>query len=276
VNLLRKGSKATPAQREKYKAMWKDPSIREKRIAGITNAHKDLDVKKRHSDGIKRYYNKPGSREKRSEIMQEIGNRPEVREKRRNTMLEVWSDPENLEKQCILMKEIQNRPEVTVKRTGPNAWNWKGGPLSRHTPLEEAKDCGSYLGIIIAERVLSTFFEHMERMPRNNRGFDYICGKGYKIDVKSGCILQYGNGNPFWHFDIRKNKIADYFLLLGFDNRENLEPQHVWLIPGNIINDRVGFAITFTENGLKKWLQYEKPLDKVVECCAAMKGESIA
>jgi hypothetical protein len=57
-------------------------------------------------------------------------------------------------------------------------------------PLNENRDCSQYLGIHIAERVLSNIFENVKRLPLHNHGYDFICNKGYKIDVKSACNIR--------------------------------------------------------------------------------------
>lgn len=142
--------------------------------------------------------------------------------------------------------------------------------------MVEAKDCSSYLGIVVAEQALSKFFENITRMPNNNPGFDFLCGKGFKIDVKSSTLHNRKtskNSHPCWQFHIKENKIADYFLLLAFNDRKNLEPQHVWLIPGNTINKRYEVAIFNVEESLEKWSKYEKPLDKVIACCNKIREE---
>lgn len=141
-------------------------------------------------------------------------------------------------------------------------------------PMSESKRCSSYLGVYIAERVLSKFFDHIERMPYGNPGYDFICGRGFKIDVKSSCLRIFNTHKrtPAWHFGLDQNIVADYFLCLGFDNRENLEPCHVWLIPGPVINHLILLAISSNPNTLKKWVQYEKPLDKVIACCNVLRS----
>ena len=125
------------------------------------------------------------------------------------------------------------------------------------------KNCCTYFGIHIVERILSHIYSNVERMPYNNPGFDFICGKGYKVDIKSGCLRedQYNR----WLFHINKNTLADYFLCVAFDNRENLNPKHIWLIPGYILNNNI--AISMYESKLEKWEQYEQPLDKIISCC---------
>lgn len=137
-------------------------------------------------------------------------------------------------------------------------------------PMAQARDCALYLGVVVAERVLSTFFNNITRMRNGNPGYDFLCGRGFKIDAKSSC-LKASHGTPSWGFHIAKNKIADYFLCLAFDSRESLEPQHVWLIPGKVVNNLTGIYISRTNRSLSKWHAYEKPLDKVIECCSEMR-----
>ena len=62
---------------------------------------------------------------------------------------------------------------------------------------------------------------------------------------------------------IRYNNIADYFILVGFDNREDLDILYIWMFhKDQIIRDnkfwkRDGFAITNNDKGLKKFKNYE-------------------
>ena len=122
----------------------------------------------------------------------------------------------------------------------------------------------------IAEKALSKFFDHIERMPPGNHGFDFLCGRLFKIDAKCSCLHAQTNQNARWEFQIDKNQIADYFLCLAFDNRESLTPLHVWVIPGNKINAIRHFTIANSIQSLSKWSKYERPLDKVIACCNKM------
>lgn len=161
----------------------------------------------------------------------------------------------------------------TYRDKHPEYWRVSGG-YRRHPecrPMSDAPDCPSYLGIYVAEQVLSKFFDHMERTLPNTKGYDYICGKGYKIDVKSSCMLRPKNGNPLWGFHLYYNSIADWFLCLAFDNRESLNPMHVWLLPGKKFSNKSGISITNTTRGLAKWAKYERPIDNVIACCEQMR-----
>ncbi len=141
-------------------------------------------------------------------------------------------------------------------------------------PMEDNIDCSSYLGIHIAERVLSRYFDNIIVMPHNNPGYDFVCGKGFKIDAKSGCLRHGVRGNPRWAFTIRRNSKADYFICLGFKDRQSLEPLHVWLIPRKDIGNKYTFGVSNSPKMLAKWSKYEKPLDRAVSCCEAMRSKA--
>lgn len=137
--------------------------------------------------------------------------------------------------------------------------------------MSENRDCASFLGVHVAERVPSHVFKDVQRMAQGNHGFDFICRYGYKVDVKSSCRHCSEKFADNWVFCINRNYIADYFLLLAFDNREHLVPEHIWMIPGSDINDRTGVGIA--ESRLGKWAQYEQPLDRVLTCCDVLRGD---
>lgn len=193
-------------------------------------------------------------------------------------------------KRCSKCHEMQPIENFWVRKSGKRSgdvfsWcktcvmdfskEWKHR-TGRQQSMETNRDCSVFLGVNIAERALSRFFDHIERMVYGNRGFDFICGRGYKIDVKSGCVILERGKSPYWKFTTRKNEIADYFLLLAFDSRELLEPQHVWLVPSATVNDRSSIKISNIASSLSKWTQYERPLDKLIACCNIMKEEQEA
>lgn len=127
------------------------------------------------------------------------------------------------------------------------------------------KDCSSFLGVHIAERVLSRMYDNsVEVMPYGHRGYDFICDRSYKIDCKSSC-LRTDKNQEYWAFSIKRNDEADYFLCLAFDNRDDLNPIYCWLIPGHVINHLD--IITIRESTLDKWSTYEQPLNRILSCC---------
>jgi len=152
-----------------------------------------------------------------------------------------------------------------------NEWRHKVGI---YQSMSENVDCSNYLGIHISERLLSKIWNNVIRMSNGNRGYDFICGKRFKVDVKSSCLC-----NDKWNFKIKKNKITDYFLLLAFDNREDLNPLHIWLIKGEQqilcvkVNDRKCMVVS--DNNISLFKKYEQTdkLDKLVDCCNTLKEE---
>jgi len=138
-------------------------------------------------------------------------------------------------------------------------------------PLGENPNCPAYLGVHVAERVLSHVFEHVERMPFGNPGFDFICKRGYKIDVKSSTRLK--NQPNSWLFAIRHNTTADYFLCLAFDNRESLNPEHIWLLPSSLVSDKS--SIVISDSTVGRWDEYalHDKLEQVIACCDTIRAK---
>ena len=135
-------------------------------------------------------------------------------------------------------------------------------------PMNENKKCPAFLGVYVAEQVLSHVFKNVVRMPYGNHGYDFKCSNGFLIDVKGSCLHKNGS----WHFDIRHNLIADYFLCLAFDNREDLNPLHAWLLPGDKFNHYVCPSISLST--VHKWDVYMLDISKVTSCCNILKEAS--
>ena len=145
--------------------------------------------------------------------------------------------------------------------------------------MKSNKKCSIFLGCHVAERVLSHVFKDVQRMPIHNKGFDFICNKGFKIDVKSS----YLHKNNTYQFIMNRNKIADYFLCIGFDNREDLNPQHIWLIKADdicmsdkskrIFKEMSAISIKNNLEGLSKYSEYEltDKLQEMITCCNILK-----
>lgn len=196
-------------------------------------------------------------------------------------------------KACSRCKRIQKLQDFNIdrsKKSGLTSWcktchkeyeaehhdhykelrrNWSHR-TGRKMPMADNKKCSSFLGVHVAERALSRFFDHIKRMPYGNPGYDFLCGRGYKIDVKSSCLKRRVKKGDGWNYVLKCNDKADYFLLIAFDTRENLEPLHIWLIPGSVLSSKKTLCIV--PNRVSKWSEYEKPLDKVITCCNAMRG----
>ena len=137
----------------------------------------------------------------------------------------------------------------------PDGWR------SKLSDITTNKKSAVYLGII-AETILSNIYKDVQVMPIQNPGYDVICNRDFLIDIKSSATGDKGH----WMFNINKNQIADYFLCIAFNNRDDLHnPVHLWMIPGNIVNHLTGLGIN--KSRLDKWQQYELPLDKLISCC---------
>ncbi len=68
--------------------------------------------------------------------------------------------------------------------------------------MSDNRECSSFLGCHIAEQVLSKTFKDVEIMPPSNPGYDFICNKGKKIDVKSSCLRYKNPKHKSWMFVI--------------------------------------------------------------------------
>jgi hypothetical protein len=128
-------------------------------------------------------------------------------------------------------------------------------------PYKENRTDNRFLGVYIGENAIHKIYEGSERKKLNNKGYDIICQKGYKIDVKTTILSQYNT----YVFDISKNKTADYFVMIGFNNIIDLKPLHIWIIRGNekldtgrIVNDLNKFIIVNEPFYISKYEKYEK------------------
>lgn len=208
---------------------------------------------------------------------------------RHRIKLQEWrkNNPEKYKAQCTSEKakeraknwrennpekyKAQNRSERYKQKHREYWYKHRGSK-----PMSENKECSIFLGVHVAERVLAHVFESVNRMPYGTSGYDFICPKGFKIDVKSACVREKKPNVYGWDFGIKQNKIADYFLCLAFDNREDLNPKKIWLIPSNRVNHLGTLSIGASINTLKKWSQYElnDKFENVVACCNTLKAES--
>ena len=136
-----------------------------------------------------------------------------------------------------------------------------------HRPFNENKNCTMFLGVHVAEGILSKVFKNVERMPIHNHGYDFICNHGKKIDVKSSCLW---NSNR-WGFEIKHNTVADYFLCLAFDDREDLTPMYMWLIPSDVVKHLK--SATISPSTIHKWDAYKLDISKVAICCNEIKNK---
>ena len=105
-------------------------------------------------------------------------------------------------------------------------WMYYPGMAS---PIKENRKNSRFLGIYIAENAVVRLFEYAQKMPHYNVGYDIICPRGYRIDVKATVLSRYN----IFNFHIGRNMIADYFVLVAFNNIIELKPLHLWIIKGD-------------------------------------------
>jgi hypothetical protein len=146
-------------------------------------------------------------------------------------------------------------------------WRHRKGIMK---PMNKNRNCPSFLGVHVAEQILSTVFSNVIRMPYGTRGYDFVCGKGFKVDVKSSCFCNNQNG---WMFTFGNNTVADYFACIAFDNREFLNPLHLWIIPRFEIRGRKIVVVTISR--LESFVKFEKSIDNIILACNTRRGDSI-
>jgi len=129
-------------------------------------------------------------------------------------------------------------------------------------PMNENKKCPVYFGVYFVEGALCNMFNNVIRMPYGNPGFDFICNRDKKIDSKGACTRK---NTISWEFTINYNTIADYFICVAFDNRQDLNPLHIWMLPGDKFNHLKTASIS--KNTLHKWSKYEQPINEMIACC---------
>ena len=184
---------------------------------------------------------------------------------------ETWN-PSNRKRNNYICKSCNNKKSYSWYKAHPEKLKEKWTRASRKEgkrQFNENKGCSLYLGVHIAEQALSLAFKDVVKMPYGNPGYDFICNHGKKIDVKSSCLREGERNAKGWNFTINYNHIADYFLCLAFDNREDLTPLHVWLIPGSKLGSLSGTSISPTT--IHKWDEYRIDITKISNCCEAIR-----
>ena len=160
--------------------------------------------------------------------------------------------------------------------------SWNSG---RRSPYFENENCTMYLGISIGEELfkefLLTYFERVIGFHPHNRGFDFICkdprqefidrhphlrlerNKEYMIQLKLLCLQSNDDGWNGWNFHVDHNRIPDFYILSAWDNREYLNPIHIWMFHKNDIIrkkefwQRISLCITNKQIYLEEYKKYE-------------------
>ena len=158
-------------------------------------------------------------------------------------------------KDCQI-KFIQSRREINRDRTR----------------MAENKECSQYLGCYINERILKHVMPNAVLMDYNNPGFDLVCGKGYLVDAKAATMRYAQKKYPIWVFKIKHNKTPDYFLLTAYKDRVSLEIMYMWLIPGDVINDKDILGISLSK--IHKWDDYRVDHTEALNCVTKIKASA--
>jgi hypothetical protein len=101
-----------------------------------------------------------------------------------------------------------------------------------------------------------------QEMPYGNPWYDFLVTGNIKVDVKS-CCLREMKGWTGWEPHVRYNNATDYFIILVFDDRDNLNLIFVWsigkneIIRGNKFYMRDSIKITNTRRGLLEFKRYD-------------------
>ena len=173
-----------------------------------------------------------------------------------------------------------------------------------HMPMDENPDCPLYFGEYIEKKYVMTIFEDVipfespkneyGRLLDNHKKYDWICKNEKKIKHIASCVRLddshiYKNGDriPYFGYSIRRNKVPDYYMLSGWDNRESLEPQFVWLVNNKEdFRTQYGyrkfwrtetFLIYITKKGISRMEKYEMNniLEKLKDSCMNSKNMNI-
>ena len=182
---------------------------------------------------------------------------------------------------CKNIKEYQNKCAQNDGFEDRNEkiryWKHKAGIC---LPKEFNEDCSVHFGDFTENLMIQTF-EDPIKMPYGNPGFDWKCKNGDKIDNKGICLMCRGY-SPYFAFPIRCNNIADVFILSCWDDRNSLNPLHIFAFHKNdIVRGRKFckfelFVITNTPKKLKELEKWEVTdrLNKLKEICNVLKEEN--
>ena len=146
----------------------------------------------------------------------------------------------------------------------------------RCLPSDVNEDCPAYLGEF-TENLMIHRYPNAKKMCYGNPGFDYIWNET-KIDVKGKCITHRPGRLPNFNFPIRYNDIPHKFILVGYENRDNLNPLYAWEFDscepvkygtgkGYILKnfwERMGFTIGYTSEGLSEFKGHQININEII------------
>lgn len=158
--------------------------------------------------------------------------------------------------------------DMEHKRKYTQEWRYENGIQS---PMSENENCSHFLGTYIAERqygriILPEMFGGIEKeMPYGNPWYDFLVKGNIKVDIKSCCLRRDERYNWMgWEPHARFNNVTDYFVILAFDDRENLNLIFIWsigkneIIRGNKFCMRDSIKITNTRRGLLEFKRFDR------------------
>lgn len=186
-----------------------------------------------------------------------------------NQLIQKYVREEKLPDPTIVDKECNRRiyQDMGYKDTAAYLREWRHSN-GIQSPMEENTYCAHYLGTIVAERqygriILPEMFGGIEQeMPYGNPSYDFLVKGNIKIDVKS-CCLREMKGWIGWEPHVRFNNVTDYFVILAFDDRDNLNLIFVWsigkneIIRGNKFYMRDSIKITNTRRGVLEFKRFD-------------------
>ena len=177
-------------------------------------------------------------------------------------------------KEC--RKEYQKENKEHIKKQSKEYYEYGGGREKQGwKSMYKNKSSPQFIGIVVAERLIKHLFNDFEMMPPNFPGYDAVCNKGKKINIKASTAHMQQNKNSVtntWLFAVRKNKVPDFFLCMSFDNVIDLNPLFAWLIPGSEVNTQTGIRIS--SSTIHKWDKWKMDLNNAQSCCDLMKKKS--
>ena len=123
-----------------------------------------------------------------------------------------------MDKNGVISKLVYSNTKNNIQTKVEIRYNTHTDHIGIHTGFQKSpgsnngsvnnKNCSNYLGITIAEQLLSKIFKYVERMPYRNRGFDFKCVHGYMIDVKSSTKMKTQNA---WFLIFIKTRLQIIF-----------------------------------------------------------------
>lgn len=180
--------------------------------------------------------------------------------------------------------DYQRKCRKDYKREWTRKWAHDTG---RSISMSENKDCASWLGVNegepLFEKFLKKIFEYVEKTDYLDGGIDFNCKKPRQefinkyphlelnklrdeectLQLRIRCLTFYKNCDwSGWKFNLDNNN-SDFTILCGYDNRDNLEPVHIWMFyKNNIIRNeefwkKKFLTITDTPNSIKQFEKFE-------------------